>query len=112
VSQRAPHQMQAAQQQITLRPDSQMLVTAPPQRAVGNPDRLAYLGNVEWLFRVLLNHPTKTAYYDRMLPLRQTDLTPLLMSEAADQRLLQPPRGIRTGKNFRRFFRQISSRGV
>src|SRR5215472_5377465 len=89
LAQRPLRQAHAAQQQVALWPHSQMLLAAHPQRPARNPDRLAYLRDVERLLRVLLQDPAKAAHDDRMMPLRHTAPPILAVSKAADQGLDQ-----------------------
>src|SRR6516162_274560 len=102
--------MQAAEQQVALWPNPQLLPAAHPQGSFRYADRLAELRDVKRLIRVLLHYPAKPAHDQLVLPLRHAVLAGLVIAEAADHRLyeglFQPIRGIRIGNYFWSLFRQ------
>jgi hypothetical protein len=91
-----------------------MLLAAHAQCALRNADRLADFRDVERVSRVLLHHAVEASHDDRVLALRQPGLAVVAILEATDdgfdQRLLQTPRGIGIGDNFRGVFRQAPRR--
>src|SRR5690349_24322474 len=107
--------MHAAQEQVALWPDAEVLLAAHPQGPFRNANCFAYLRDVERLLRVVLYHPAKPAHHDGVLPSRPTVFSVFLVAKAPErglyQGLFQPARRIGIGDDFWRFFRQTSGRG-